>query len=45
MSSDTLTKITEAVPDDTASQRIVRRSRLGRFHVERHCTRGSERTR
>ncbi|MFG2476952.1 hypothetical protein [Streptomyces fagopyri] len=57
MSSDTLTKITEAVPDDTALPRIVPRRRPGRctavtsvlssggFHVERRCARGAERTR
>ncbi|MEV6536470.1 hypothetical protein AB0M86_44075 [Streptomyces sp. NPDC051639] len=45
MSSDTLTKITEALPDDTASPRVVPRRRPGRFHVERHYARGAERTR
>ncbi|MFF2384821.1 hypothetical protein [Streptomyces sp. NPDC058108] len=59
MSSDTLTKIAEAVPDDTASPRAVPRRRLGRWtaavvpapvgpalgSVERHHTRGAERTR
>ncbi|MGW4674504.1 hypothetical protein [Streptomyces sp. NPDC004324] len=31
MSSDTLTKIAEAVPDDTAFPRAVPRRRLGRW--------------
>lgn len=33
MSSDTLTRITEAVPDDTAPPHIVPRRRLGRYTV------------
>ncbi|QFZ77206.1 hypothetical protein GFH48_31515 [Streptomyces fagopyri] len=33
MSSDTLTKTTEAVPDDTAPPDIVPRRRLGRYTV------------
>ncbi|MGW3634135.1 hypothetical protein ACWD7F_28975 [Streptomyces sp. NPDC005122] len=45
MSSHTLTKTTGAVPDESASPRVVPRRRLGRFPVERHYARGSGHTR